>query len=306
MADFFVGHLGKVAEVEAQALVIDQRAFLLDMAAQNLPQGGVHQVRCAVVVGNALTACRVDGSGKSRLGVLWQLLGDVDDEVVLLHRINNTNGFVFGSQGAGVAHLTAHFGVERGLVQHDLKVFLLLGDHLAEAQDVTFTGEFGVADKLGGLFALVHHHPVAVGFFGGFARAVFLLFEVSLEAVHIHVDALFGGHQLGKVDREAEGVEQFEGEVAVNVLILMLFHITLETFDALRQGAQECGFLLADDLADQLLLRLDFGEVVLHLLHKDGQKVAHKRLFEAQKSETIAHGATQHAADDITSPVVRR
>ena len=88
--------------------------------------------------------------------------------------------------------------------------------------------------------------------------------------------------------------------------MLMLFHIALEALDTLGQGAQERGFLLADDLANQLLLRLDFGEVVLHLLHKDRQEVAHKRLIKTKESEAVAHGATQHAADDITRPVVRR
>ena len=157
----------------------------------------------------------------------------MDDEVVLLYRINNRYDFVFRSQGAGVADLTAHFGVERGLVQHDFKVLLLLGDHLAETKNVALAREVGIAHKLSGLLAFVHHDPVAVGLLGGLARAVFLLLKVGLEAVHIHADALFGGHQLGKVDGEAEGVEQFESEVAVDVLFRVLLHIALEALDAL-------------------------------------------------------------------------
>ena len=86
----------------------------------------------------------------------------------------------------------------------------------------------------------------------------------------------------------------------------MLLHITFKTLDALCQGAQERGLLFADDLADELLLRLDLGIVVFHLLHQDGQELAHERLFEAEEGEAITHGATQHAADDVAGTVVRR
>ena len=123
----------------------------------------------AVVVGDALTTFHVDGGSEGYLGVLRQLLGDVDDQIVFFDGIDDLDGLVFGGQGAGVAHLTAHLGIERGLVEDDLEVGLFLGDHLAETQDVALAAHVGVADELGGLLALVHHDPVAIGLLGGFA-----------------------------------------------------------------------------------------------------------------------------------------
>ena len=96
-----------------------------------------------------------------------------------------------------------------------------------------------------------------------------MFFQIGLETVHVDIEAFLVGHQLGEVDGETVSVEEFEGEIAVNVLLGMLIHITFEALDALRQGAQERSFFLADDFADQLLLRLDFREIVFHLLHQN-------------------------------------
>ena len=267
LMDLHRGHLGEVAEVEAQALVIDQGTFLFHMAPQDLSQSSVHQVGSAVVVSDALATFHVDGGYEHRFRVLWQLFGDVDDEIVFFDRVHDLEGLVLGSQGAGVAYLTAHLSIERGLVEDDFKMFLFFGHHLAETQDVALAAHFSVADKLSGLFTLLDNDPVAIGFFGGLTRAVFLFFKVGFETFHVNTNAFFSRHQLGKVDGETVGVEQLKGEVAVNILAGMLLHIAFKAFDALGQCAQEGGFLFADDFADQLLLRLDLRVVVFHLLY---------------------------------------
>ena len=95
--------------------------------------------------------------------------------VIFLHRVQYLDGLILRTQDAGVAHLAAHLGVEGGAVEDDLEVFLFLGDHFTEAEDMALAGHVGVADELGGLFRGIDHHPVAVGFLGGFARAVIIL-----------------------------------------------------------------------------------------------------------------------------------
>jgi len=48
-AQFGLGDAGEVAEVEAQAIAVDERASLLDVFAEDLAQGGVEEVSAGVV-----------------------------------------------------------------------------------------------------------------------------------------------------------------------------------------------------------------------------------------------------------------
>ena len=95
LTNLFRRHLGKVAKVKAQALVVDQRALLLNVGSKNLSQSSMHQVSRTMVVGNTLTTFRIDSGRESHLWILRQLLGDMNNQVVFLHRINNTYSLVF-------------------------------------------------------------------------------------------------------------------------------------------------------------------------------------------------------------------
>ena len=59
-ADLLLGHRRVVREVEARALLVDQRALLLHVRAQRSRKRLVHQVRRAVVAHGARTALGVD------------------------------------------------------------------------------------------------------------------------------------------------------------------------------------------------------------------------------------------------------
>ena len=57
---FFVGDAGEVGEVEAQAMVVDQRSGLLDVLAENFAQPGVEQVGSGVVAAGGVAVVGVD------------------------------------------------------------------------------------------------------------------------------------------------------------------------------------------------------------------------------------------------------
>ena len=58
--ELFVGHLGEVREVEAQAVGLDRGSGLLDVRAEDLTQRGVEQVRAGVIAPDGVAALAID------------------------------------------------------------------------------------------------------------------------------------------------------------------------------------------------------------------------------------------------------
>ena len=147
----------EVREVEAQHLVVDIRAFLLDMCAQHLAQGGMQQVSGCVVALDSAATSHVDGGMHWCGRVGGHLLGDVHRQVVLALGVDDFNLLVTALQVALVAHLAAHLGVEWRARQHNLVVLFVLLLDLAVTQDLGVALAHVIAHKLG--HALVQLHP---------------------------------------------------------------------------------------------------------------------------------------------------
>ena len=112
-------------------------------------------------------------------------------------------------KSSGVADLSAHFGVEHGLVGDDKeRVFLRMDfEHGRFAFVVVEAEEPG--DGNGG--------DVEGADDGGFLRgagAFLLLLHEFFETRHIHFHAEFGAEEFGEVDGETEGVVEFECDVS--------------------------------------------------------------------------------------------
>ena len=297
----------EVREVEAQSVSRDERAALLHMCAQHLAQGCVEQVGAGVVRLNGTTGFNVDTCHEFCLGVLRQLLHDVYALVVLTLGIDDVDGFVFADKYAAVTNLTTHLSIERGLVEHEFIERVLLLRHLAIAKDVAGVFSVVVAHEL--LLAIGNLHPVGALHLSGIARALLLLLHLSIELVDVHCQAVLTADEFRQVEGETVGVEQAEGRCTVEdglLVSLQLVHGTVEQVDTTLQGAQERIFFFLHDATDELLLGLQFGEGVAHLLNEHGQQLIEECFALAEERIGIAHGTAQDAADDVAGLGIRR
>ncbi len=223
LGQFLVGHFLEMRKVEAQGLVVEVRAFLLDVVAEHAAQGGVQQVRGRVVVLGeaALAGVHVAMHGRV-LHVLRQPLHHVDHEVVFLFGVQHAHFFVAEFQPAGVAHLATAFGVKRRAVEHEVVLGLAFDLHGAVFHDVAVAQfELIVAEKLDIGF-VAQHHPVAYLLGGVFAGTLFLLLQGLIKARFIHQPAFFAGDQAREVNGKTKGVVQFERLPPVNRVLLKL------------------------------------------------------------------------------------
>ena len=303
-----VGHLGEMAEVEAQVIGADVGTLLLDVGAEDLAQGGVHQVGGRMVGGDLEPACGVDGQGERLGAVLRQPLGDVDGQVVFLDGVEDGDLLAaLGLDPARVTDLAAHFRIERGAVEDQLEegLVLLLDDTLLQ-KGGTFDDGGVIAEEFDFL-AAAELGPVAEFVGGGGAGTLLLLGQFGLEAVQVDGVAALGGDQFGQVDREAVGVIEDEGVGAGNLLGAGGFgHIVVQHADAAVEGAQEGHLLFTDDAFDQFLLGRKFRIGTAHVGDQLGNEAAEERLGKTEEGIAVADGAAQDAADDIAGLDVGR
>ena len=161
---------------------------------------------------------------------------------------------------AGVAHLTARFGVERRFVQHHDGGFAC-GDGRYRSPFPVDGGNFRVIEckrvvavKLGGAAGVCDagfHLELAGG-----AGALPLLLHGRLEAGMVDHDAAFARNVRGEVHRKAEGVVELEDGLAVEHPVLAV------------QRALEHFHAVLERLGKALLLRLQH---LRHALFRLGQ-----------------------------------
>ena len=130
-----------------------------------------------------------------------------------------------------VGHLTAHLGVEGGLIQHHhglgsggyLFPQLLIGH---DGHDLGVALAVVIAHELRGRHVLAKFHtgPAQIAqSLPGLTGPLLLLLHQLLEGVLVHAEALVCRHLHGQVDGEAEGIVQPEGVGAgENFLQLLL------------------------------------------------------------------------------------
>ena len=105
------------------------------MTTQNLTQSLIQQVGCGVVGLTGVTLVSINASHHGSLGVLGQLLGDMNGQSVLLLGVNYIDCLEFAYYHAGVTYLTTHLGIEGSLVKYYLVDNAALLLNLTVAQD---------------------------------------------------------------------------------------------------------------------------------------------------------------------------
>ena len=261
------------------------------------------------------TRIHIDAGHEFRRRVFRQLLHDVDALVVFALGGDDVNGFVFIDENTLVADLSAHFTVERCVVEHEFVVFVFLLRHFSVTKNVA--GVFGVVvtDEL--LFAGHQFRPVAIFDLCRIAGAVFLLLHLGVELGLIHRESVFAADELREVEGEAIGVEEAESHGSVEDFrrfVLAPTHLRtfaasnffLQQLNTLVERAQEGIFLFFDDAGNELLLRFEFGEGIAHFIDEHGQEFIEKRIFLTQERVGIAHGTTQDATNHVACLGVAR
>ena len=178
------------------------------MFAQHRAQGLVEQVRTSVVGFARSAQISIYAGHEVGFGVFGQSLGNMYREVVFPFGVNDFYGFVFRTKYTTVAHLSAHFGIERCIVEYDLIERLFLLCHLAVAEDVAFVFRVVPTFELG--FSFPHYDPVSRFHGGGVACAFFLLLHFRMERFFVHGHAVLTADEFRQVEWETVGVEQRE------------------------------------------------------------------------------------------------
>lgn len=146
----------------------------------------------------------------------------MDEDACDFLGVGNFSFTRLGHNPSAIADLTAAFGVERGLVDHDLHLAGGFVDLCAlghKRGDLTFRGlgvvaqEFGRAELLGqiepdrGIRGLARPGPAG-------ARLGLLLFHCGVEPFGIDLALTFAQRILRQIEREAERVIEFERSLA--------------------------------------------------------------------------------------------
>ena len=178
--------------------------------------------------------------------------------------------------------MSAHFGIERRVVEYDLIERLFLLRYFAVAEDVAFVLSIVPAFELG--FSFFYYHPVARFHGRGVARAFFLFLHLRMERFFVHGHAVFTTDEFRQVERETIGVEQREGFHAVYDGLpggTCLGHHAVEQADTGFQGAQEGVFFLFHHFGDEHLLGFQLRVGFSHFLYEHGQELVHESFFLA-------------------------
>ena len=121
--DLIVAHCLVVREVEAEPVRADQRAGLLHVVTQHLPQGPVEKMGGGVIATGGVALRHVDGGGRlladlDRAGADDRAVADEPGDCI--GRVDDRGDAGGGADLAGVADLTTGLGVEGGAIEEYL------------------------------------------------------------------------------------------------------------------------------------------------------------------------------------------
>ena len=214
---------------------------------------------------------------------------------------------VFVDEPAAVTHLSAHFGIERRLGKHDLIKLLVFLFHLAVTKHLRFGFGFVVTHKFG--FSVANLYPVAGFNGGGVTRTVFLLLHFCVETFVVNRHIVLAKNKFSQVERETKGIVELESNITAQHPPSLgggWGEASFEQPDAGFQRSQERVFFFLNHFFDERFLRVQFGIRVAHHLNERRQKPVHKRFVHSQKRVTVANGASQYPADNVSRLGVRR
>ena len=306
-----------VADVEAQPVGRDQRALLRDVRAEMAAQRLVQQMRRRMMRAQLGAADRIDRHD--------DVVADLDLALVdrgvmgmqVAHHLLHVGdrGLAAGAdEAAGVALLAARLGIERRLVDDqpaglaglERRRFLAVDD---DRRDLALGALGVVAQELGGADLLAHVEPDRL--VGRVARAGprrarlgALLVHRLLEARRVDGDVARAQHVLRQVEREAEGVVELEGDLALQRAAgAQAPGLVVEQLEAGAERPLEARLLELQRLGDQRLGADQLGIGIAHLLHQGRHQLVDHRILRAEDVR-MAHGAAHDAAQHVAAALV--
>ncbi|TFA98277.1 hypothetical protein CCMA1212_009972 [Trichoderma ghanense] len=321
--------LGLVRKVETQLLIVDQRALLVDIVAQHLPQRVVQDVCAGVVVADGGAAQLIvfanDFVAGRELSVLnVAAVEDVSTVVLDVHDLELDN--VVNHDAASVGDLATGLGVEVGLIEQDtdgsvcrnvlgrleegLAVKDVLNLALAVALEVlgivVRPGNLEVGVELRNLVD-VELGKCLHGILDSFA-GLSGLFTGNSNLGLVNLQASLLGHQLGQVDGEAKRVVESPHDVSVQLLDVVLGslgRISLELGLTAVQSAGEGLLFLVEDLLDVRLLLGKIRELLTHLRNKGRQNLGEEGAdFGIQILAGVSDTTSENSSNDIAAAIV--
>jgi hypothetical protein len=301
----------EVAEVEAQALAVDQRALLLHVVAEHLAQGGVQQVGGGVVQRGGFLQADVDVGGDFRAHSQVAQGGDtvVQESPGGFRGVVHVEARAAGQQVAAVTDLATGLAVEGRLIENH-HALLALGQALDCRAVLVQSDDLGVAV---GVFVATEHgrqvdldQAVVIQAKGaGRPRALALGIHFALETGLVERQAAFTGDIAGEVHGKAIGVVQLEHHVARHHRALEIGEVLFEDFQALFEGLGELLFLGLQHPLDMRLLRLELGKGLAHLGDQGGDDAIEEAAVGAQLV-TVTTSAADDPAQHVTTAFVGR
>ena len=196
LCDFLIRHLAKMRKIKTQSRIIHQTTLLGHVRSQCLLQSTVHQMRCAVIATNAVSATCIHLSRENLIHIFWQILTYQNMQFVLFLGIQNPHNLtVFPNQLTRIAHLTATFGVKRTNIQYQLIQILSFGYDGSMSTNLGHTLRCIIPTKR--LIAVGHDgNPIPSLLHCIGLRAIFLCLQGNLKTIHIHRTPTFAGDQI--------------------------------------------------------------------------------------------------------------
>jgi len=192
-----------------------------------------------------------------------------------------------------VAHLTAAFGIERGLVERDVDVASrrihgsVTGD---QADNLALSRLRIITEEVSSAMLVGHVEPqrrclVVVLERRRSAGLGLLFFHGRVEASGIYPIALFAQRVLGQIEGEAVGIVEFERGIAGQVCTLcQTADLIVQQFQATVERRLEPDFFVQQRFFDQLLALTEFGIGPAHLLYQFRHQFVHDRVFRPERS----------------------
>ena len=304
--EFVLGQRLVVREVEASLLVVDERAFLLDVVAERLPQRVIEQMRRGVV------AHRLDAPADR----LLQIHRIADGEPPFVQHADMQHGiaeplrvehFELAAIGradrADIADLAALLGVEVRAIEQQGHVFARADASFADDGVVFDPAEdFGIERgeaKLGGVvgFGEFAFDGGNDDFLVALARFFLKLFEEFVVAGAIDLQADLGGHLLDDVDEDTlfrVKIESGLGRDRIRSGRSRFGGSLRKQLDAPIERPQKANLFLINDAAHLLRIALQFREGVAEVGNHRFNEVMQEWLLRPENLPAIALGPAQY------------
>ena len=271
------------------------------MGAEDFAESLIEQMSSGVVGFNLVTTIHINASHEFCFRILGKSLGEVDGKIIFALGVEDFHCFVLVDEDTSVTYLTTHFGVERSVIEYELKVGLLLLLHLTILQDAAAI--FCVVPTMECGVTFCQNHPVACFCGSSVTSTLLLLLHFCIKTSLVYGETSFRTDELSEIEGETIGVEEGESILAINDLVacgLGSFDDCFQTMDTSGKCAEERFLFFTNHLGNQLLLRRKFGICASHLLNEGGNKAADEGFALIEEGVSIANCAAQDATNHIT------